>query len=117
MDFVYNFQIHGIEWELQIVNPEDIEGLGECDYWNYEIKIKSGFKNNQLMRVLRHELTHAFRWSYGNVSEMELSNYPTEEIQEIICNTVEVHGENIIKLSKEIHNALLKGGYFANEKN
>lgn len=93
----YNFTLHGIDWELNIVeNDGSFEGVGNCDYCSYTVNIIEGLTKSQFKSVLLHEITHAIRWTYGLVSEMELANIPWGEVEEIVANTVEAFGEEII---------------------
>lgn len=102
------FKIHGIDWDLILVDGNEIEALGETNYLAYEIKIVNYLKESQFKTVLRHELTHAFRWTYGNVSEMELLNIPSAEVEEMIANTVDVFGEDIVNLTNELMSVIKK---------
>lgn len=101
------FKIYNLDWDLFLV-PEsstDIGGidcLGETDYIHQEIKINQTLSKSAMKRTLIHELTHAFRWTYGNVSESEVLNTSSGEMEEIIANTVEVFGEDIIKLANKL---------------
>ena len=103
---VLEVQIHGIDWEVQIFDEEDdevvVNGVGMCDYCKYTIQVAAGLKKSQLRTVLLHEVTHAFRWTYGLVSELPKITIPTTEIEEMIANSVEVFGPEIIACVDEI---------------
>ena len=101
------FRIDDIEWELHLVEFDEIDGVGETEYCEYVIKVVKGLKPVQLKKVLIHELTHAYRWSYGLVSEMELLNIPGTEVEEYIANTLEVFGEKIINQAIELCDIIL----------
>lgn len=96
---MYEFKINNIDWEISLADYDDIEACGLTTYCEYKIQILKTLKPSQMKSTIIHELTHAFRWSYGNVSCMELLNFPSSEVEEYIANTVEVFGERIIKLA------------------
>jgi hypothetical protein len=97
------FYIHGIKWDLELVdNYDDIDANGITYYSEYAIKVVKTLHETQLRSTLIHEVTHAFRWTYGQVSEMELLNIPTEEVEEIVANTIEVFGADIFECVDDI---------------
>lgn len=105
------FKIHGIDWTLRVAEEDETiegDGVGLCDYCTYTITVIDGLKKSQLRTVLLHELTHAFRWTYGMVSELELANIPWTEVEEIAANTVEVFAEEILECADEIMKCLTK---------
>lgn len=98
MNTKLDFNIHGIKWELELVKSyDDIEANGLTCYSDYTVKVIGSLHETQLRSTLLHEITHAFRWTYGQVSELELLNIPTEEVEEIVANTVEVFGAEIFE--------------------
>ena len=106
---VVNIEIHGIEWDVIMLEDEDDvimnkdgPGVGLCDYCKYTIYVAKDLKRSQLRTVLIHELTHAFRWTYGLVSERDKITIPTTEIEEIIANSIEVFGTEIIECADEV---------------
>lgn len=102
IDGELEFKINNVDWTLRLVNPEDIGGVGETNYCAYDIAIDKSLKPSQMILALRHELSHAFRWTYAQISEMELMNIPGSEVEELICNFVEVFGEDIITMANKI---------------
>ena len=96
------FEINGVDWLLKFVESDAIEGVGETDYCKYEIYIDKTLKPSQMIMALKHELVHAYRWTYALVSEMELMNIPGTEVEELIANFVEVFGEQVINLANKI---------------
>lgn len=110
--YVIPFEIHGIDWEVNILSKDDDEaivgGVGECNYCTYTIYIVDGLTKTQFRSVLIHEVTHAFRWTYGLVSERERITIPTAEIEEIIANSIETFAEDILVCVQEIMDYLFK---------
>lgn len=101
------FKIQRINWSLELVDAleldhDDTQSLGETYYADYKIKIVNIDNYSVLKSALIHELTHAVRWTYGHISSIDIAGWPSEEVEEQIANTVEVHGEEIINLAYEI---------------
>lgn len=101
------FKIQRIKWTLELVDAseldhEDTQSLGETYYADYKIKIVNTDNYSVLKSAIIHELTHAFRWTYGYITSIDIAGWPTEEVEEQIANTVEVHGEDIINLAYDI---------------
>ena len=70
--------------EIYEISFEDLKNLGECDALTCTIKLNSELKQNkeQLWRVLRHELGHAFAYQSG------LSDYMNNREQEMFAQTM-----------------------------
>ena len=108
-----NFKIKDLDWTIKFFDPntstdEDLTELtcGRTSYVDNLINININMKESQIMRTIRHELTHAFRWTYGCVSEMELSNIPTSELEEVIANMIETFGDDIVFMTYDLYNKL-----------
>lgn len=101
------FNIQRLEWEIILVDPSEIEddntqSLGETYYTDLLIKIADTDNKSKMKSTIIHELTHAFRWTYGHISSVGIAGWPSEEVEEQIANTLEVHGEEIINLADKL---------------
>ena len=108
IDVELEFKINDVDWVVKFVKPDDIEGVGETNYCAYEIYIDRCLRPSQMIMALRHELVHAYRWTYALVSEMELMNIPSTEVEELIANFVEVFGKEIIEVADTMMAAIEK---------
>jgi hypothetical protein len=70
--------------ELYSVTFETMPELGLCDFLECSIKLNADLKNHpdQLWRVLRHEIGHAFAYQSG------LSDYMNAREQEMIAQLI-----------------------------
>lgn len=98
------FKIQRLEWDIKVVDPskieyEDTQSLGETHYADLLIEIADTDNRSKMRSTIIHELTHAFRWTYGHVTSTDIAGWPSEEVEEQIANTVEVYGEDIINLA------------------
>lgn len=90
--------INGLEWYIIFThNPYhlSIKGethLGVTDINTNTIYIYSGLSGNLLRRVIMHELTHAYLYSYS----LPMFN------QEPLCSFVDTHADNIISQTDHI---------------
>ena len=103
------FKIHNSEWELGLIDSDDINGnLGITYFTDYRILLAYGKKAN-VKNALVHELVHAFRWSYCNIiSDQNKITMMAMELEEIIANTIEAHGREIFELADKIWKDLEK---------
>lgn len=101
---ILTFRIHTSEWELAIVGPDDLDGnLGVTYYTDYKILLAHCKSLNNMRHHLIHELTHAYRWSYGMIlSDQDKVKLTAQEIEEIIANNIEFYAEDILKLTDEL---------------
>ena len=91
------FSIHHSNWTVEVVDGDVIEGnLGLTVYNDDKIYIAYNDKHKIMRRTLIHEMTHAFRWSYCNVSDAESMAVSSDELEEIIARTVEAYAEDIL---------------------
>ena len=109
------FNIKDLVWNLYFFDPYDPPEnsdlnenvCGKTQYVDNSIWLNNTMKDPQLYRTIVHELVHAFRWTYGCVSDFEISNIPTCELEEIIANTIETHGKDIFKLADFIFDTIV----------
>lgn len=93
---IMRFQVNGIYWEVIFVNSisNDLRkddgsiALGVCDNNVKCIYISNALKGNLFQRVLIHELTHAWIFSYNF--------YLTFEEEEFICEFVSMYAKDIL---------------------
>lgn len=100
-----DFMINMHSWKITHVDPEEsgIEGMhGYTDYTNHMILINNKLEETEMEGVIIHELTHAYRWSYGFVSDVDNPKLTIAEIEEMIANFTESFGRQIISKSKEL---------------
>lgn len=100
---LYKFKIHNSEWDIGIVDSDDINGNSGITYFtDYRILLSYGKRAN-VKNALVHELVHAFRWSYCNIiSDQNKITMAAMELEEIIANTIEAHGREIIELADKL---------------
>jgi len=106
-----DFMINMHSWKIAAVEPEEsgIEGMhGYTDYTNHMILINNKLEETEMEGVIIHEVTHAYRWSYGFVSDVDNPKLCIAEIEEMVANFIESFGRQIISKSKELFIELKK---------
>ncbi len=90
--------INGFKWEAQF-NDMSIDNnfLAYTDFKNLKIYIGNEAKGNdtQLMYHLRHEVTHAYLYSYGFKTR---ESFTVEEL----CDFIGTNAEKILALSDQL---------------
>ena len=109
------FKINRHEWEIDFMNEDNVEGdeiyqttCGLTNYIGNTIVINPMMNEYQTKTTIIHEITHAFRWSYGFVNDVEPVKITVAELDEMISNFMESFGEQIIELSDSLFNRLMK---------
>ena len=102
-----NFKIQRLNWTLRLVEDLDTD-CGQTFYRDCLIEISDTLPKDMLKRTIIHELTHAFRWSYGHLSSVEIAGWPSEAVEELIANTVETYGQDILEMANTIMEDLEK---------
>lgn len=96
-----NIQINGLNWTID--KATCIEGnphtLGRTYYDTLHIVINETIEPSNFHKVLIHELTHAFLYSYG-FDQVKLND-------EVMCDFISVHAENIIKVATMVWEKIL----------
>lgn len=104
-------KINGITWKVfgtsaddEAFNAEEGEEvMGITWFTKGEIYlVTENISSELLYRTIKHELTHAFLFSYG-INKETLT-------EEEVCNFVEVYAEDIIKKANSIFKRLTKNG-------
>lgn len=107
-----HFKVNNHDWVIGFIDPEDEElnevTCGLTSYLQNQIIINSGMNKSQTISTIIHEVSHAFRWSYGFTSDAEPTKITNAEIEEIVANFTESFAEQIIKLSYDLYNKLVK---------
>lgn len=96
--------INGLSWRVRFVSPthpmlltpSHTYALGVCDKPTQTIYINETIPNWKVRKVIIHELTHAFVFSYG-----ESFSYEDEER---VADFVSNYAQNIVSKSKKIYN-------------
>lgn len=90
-----NVNINGLDWKIVFTNNFDeltrMDGtvtLGITDLGKQTIFLFNLLKGRMLRKVLIHELTHAFMFSYNF--------YLSVEEEEFICSFLDTYGDEII---------------------
>ena len=98
------FRINHNDWDLVLTDESRLNGnLGMTIFTDYRILLMKSDKHSNMKSALIHELTHAFRWSYGNiVSDQNKISISAMDLEEIIANVIEAHGRDIIELSDQL---------------
>lgn len=106
--------VNGIYWKIkytydvnELRRDNGTIALGVCVRNKLTIYIYKGLSYNLQNKVLIHEITHAYIFSYGYMI--------TEEEEELICEIVSEYGENIIKDSKKILEKIFEKSVYKSE--
>lgn len=106
-------RINNIDWEIVLTNNCDnlrrnngTLTLGITDANEQTIYLFSVLKGNLLRKVLIHELTHAFIFSYNY--------YLSEEEEEFICSFIDTYGTDIINNADNLLNECIGRMYIRN---
>jgi len=102
------FQINDIWWEVVYVPPlsnnllrSDLtRTVGVTDLSQGKIFISDALQGSFLRKVLIHEICHAAMFSWNVI----VSLY----IEELICDFIATHGEEIINIADDIFRAIRK---------
>ena len=100
------FCINNIEWEIFFVSPENknllnsrgLYTLGVCDNNRKAVFLNNKLSKYMLEKVLCHELTHCFCFSYD-------IHIPIEE-EEFMADWLSVYGKDLIFLLDNLMNSL-----------
>lgn len=98
--------INGIPWGVRLVSPAHpmlltpwkTHAYGACDKPTQTIYIDKTLNKSMIREVLRHELVHAYVFSY----EVPMS-YDEEEL---MAKFMADHGEKVIRHSEMIYNGI-----------
>ncbi|NCU41385.1 MAG: hypothetical protein EOM19_01510 [Candidatus Moranbacteria bacterium] len=99
------FKIGNLSWTAEIVKSESAELkdgalLGICRIYEKRICITEDVDKELGNRLIIHELTHAFIETY----KIKKTKYSEEDV----CHLIEVHLQEIAKLSNQVTTALYK---------
>lgn len=93
--------INNLKWKVYFVGKDNneiiLDGdlcMGITKFMELKIFIQKGMLKSLIERTIRHELTHAYLYSYG----INKDEYSLEEV----CNFVETYGKDIEKHTQEL---------------
>lgn len=95
------FKINGTEWTIRLVNEAEMNNdgyLGLTTYKTQEILLLKNQAN--ILRTLKHELTHVWLWEYGHNQHEKEFNF--EDICEIVASSNDFVNEIVDKFKKEM---------------
>lgn len=99
-------EIAGQQWSVMKVDSHHaglyVEGetcRGTAWSGNAEIYLSNELKGDQVMRVIMHELTHAYIYSTQ-------ANVPESWSEESVCELFAIYGSDIVVLAQAIHKSL-----------
>lgn len=100
------FIINSQEWKIHLVSPnhpallntDGLYTLGACDNDTKSVYINDMLSDQQIWKVLCHEITHAAMFSYG----IDLSL----EQEELLADLVATYGYEIIEVTNIIFSKL-----------
>lgn len=107
--------IVGMQWEVTLAeahSPNLMVANEPCGgttwYGHQKIYISDELSPACALRVIRHEVTHAYMWS----TQISL---PETFDEEYICDFVAIYGPQILKASEEIFQKMWQGRALENE--
>lgn len=108
-----NLKINGRNWKVAFFDPnnyteDDGVPLGLTKYNDQMIFINQTLNSEGLYNTLKHEITHAYRWSYGFVIDTHDTSFSMAEVEEMIANFIEALGEQVIEASRDMYKKLEK---------
>lgn len=96
MEKKISFYVNGYQWDFRVVPEIQVDGspkeeiiFGLTDYTNLEVLLRRGLKPTHQHRVLLHEVSHAYLFSYGIAGSSSVYN------EEEVCNFVARYGTRI----------------------
>ena len=97
-------EINGVSWTVREANSDELRGkvssdglvLGVTLYDTDEIFIGDWLSDIQKRRTMRHELTHAFLFSYGYLGIVKFN-------VEMLCEFIGVYGGEIERLVQAVY--------------
>lgn len=107
------FEINGITWEIQWVNPNNknlirSDGtltVGMTDWNSRCVYLSNNLKGAFLRRVMAHELCHCFCFSYDL--------YMPIEKEERLADWISLYGTDLVYLLDDLMNMELRKAYIA----
>lgn len=99
-------KIHDYEWEIEFVKNE--ASCGVTDYNNLVITIWCNQKDQVVRHSIIHELTHAYRWSYGYQNDEDNKKLTCDQIEEEVANFMETWGSEVLSTSNDLFDRYLK---------
>ena len=84
---IMDFNLNGNKYELYFTdkpdNDEDTFGL--TDFATGRVDIKKDLSENQILRTIKHELTHIWLYEYGHNQHDENKTFNFEDVCEIVA--------------------------------
>jgi len=107
------FKINNRVWGMDFFDPngyseEDGVPLGITKYADQLILLSNSLQEDCLYNTIKHELTHAFRWSFGFVVDTQNTSMTVAEVEEIVANFIECFGQQVLNLSEVLFKKLLE---------
>lgn len=94
--------IKDLEWEINLVDTTNANLMadgslcyGSCRFFEQKIYLDNRLIKEQMFRTLKHELTHAFIYSY-------LIEKKQSYTEEDLCDFIAIYGEEICNMAKII---------------
>ncbi len=92
--------VNGLNWKIKFTNKESdliVDGttrLGVTDRNNLTVYLFDGLYGNLLRKVLLHELTHVWLFSYGYHLDVG--------VEELICGFVDSYAQDIVFMAEDL---------------
>jgi len=104
VETVIEVPIHNLKWDIIFASEKckelNHEEVGVCCGITYKcdlkIYINTALKKDLMIRTLRHELTHAYIWTYG-LNQFTCWN------EETICDFVETYANEITEHANHLY--------------
>ena len=100
-------------WNVRFFDPKD-EGydnedevpMGLTKYAEQEILINKKLRYDIMYNTIKHEVVHAYRWSYGCILSTPDTSYSSAEVEELIANFVESYSDRIVETTRYLYRKL-----------
>jgi uncharacterized protein YjaZ len=100
------FKINGEKWRVLLVSPyhpmlersDKTFALGSCSDINKTIYISDDLTNEEVKKVLCHEIAHSAMFSYNVILTLEQ--------EELLADLIATYGQEIIYITNQIFNRI-----------
>lgn len=108
---MFKIKINTQTWRVGLFSPLEEDAPDTCGYTSYtynSIAINELLTPESMLSTVIHEVTHAYRWSYGFVNDIESQSITIAQLEEMVANFMEHYAADILMTSQKVYEKLEK---------